>query len=234
MAVSDLSDESLLDNPVWWSLRTRHAHLAQGGPMVLRYPAAFSPLSGMSAGTTENVDALAQLFAIGEEFDVPGDYVFKDSGKWEVRGRIRIVQMIRRDRSPLPAAVETIVALGAGDVAEMLALVELTHPGPFRERTIELGVFAGIRRQGRLVAMAGERLWIGDYREISGVCTHPDAQRAGLARTLMSHVINRMLGAGQTPFLHVDQRNERAIALYQALGFVRRTELPLVQLRKVR
>jgi ribosomal protein S18 acetylase RimI-like enzyme len=232
--MSDLSDENALDNPVWSCLSTRHLHLAQGGPLALRYPAAFSPLSGISGGAAENVEALQSLFDVGEEFDVPGEYACETPAKWETRGRIRVVQMVRRDKAPLPVEVERISALGAADVADMLALVSLTHPGPFRERTIELGAFVGIRRQGRLLAMAGERMWIGDYREVSGVCTHPDAQGSGFARALLGHVVNRMLGAGQTPFLHVDSRNERAIGLYQALGFVRRTEFPLAQLRKVR
>jgi ribosomal protein S18 acetylase RimI-like enzyme len=227
-----LTDEAPLDNPVWSCLASRHAHLAQGGRLARRYPAAISPLSGMAAGATENVEALHDLFAVGEEFDIPGEYTSDAGVSWETRGRIRVVQMIRRDKAPLPTGVEAIATLGAGDVAGMLALVELTHPGPFRERTIELGRFIGIRRHGRLLAMAGERLWIGDHREVSGVCTHPDVQRKGYARVLIAHVINRMLDAGQTPFLHVDSRNERAIALYEALGFVRRTEFPIVQVRK--
>jgi ribosomal protein S18 acetylase RimI-like enzyme len=229
-----LADEAPLDNPVWSCLATRHAHLAQGGSLARRYPAAISPLSGMAAGAAENVEALQNLFAVGEEFDVPGEYTTESPVRWETRGSIRVVQMIRRDKTPLPAGIEAITALGASDVTEMLALVELTHPGPFRERTIELGAFVGICRQGRLLAMAGERLWIGDYREVSGVCTHPEVQQKGFARALIARVVNRMLEAGQTPFLHVDSRNERAIALYEALGFVRRTELALVQLRKVR
>ena len=212
---------------------TRHAHLAQGGALARRYPSSVSPLSGMATGGAENVEALQNLFAVGEEFDVPGEYTSDAPVRWEMRGRIRVVQMIRRDKAPMPASVEAIDTLTAGDVAEMLSLVELTHPGPFRERTIELGRFVGIRRHGRLLAMAGERLWIGDHREVSGVCTHPDAQGKGLARALLAHVINRMLDAGQTPFLHVDSRNERAIALYQALGFVRRTEFPLAQVTKI-
>ncbi len=232
--MSALIDEAPLDNPVWSCLATRHAHLAQGGPLARRYPAAISPLSGIAAGAAENVEALQSLFAIGEEFDVPGEYTSEAPVRWETRGQIRVVQMIRRDKAPLPTVTEPISTLGAADVPDMLALVDLTHPGPFRERTIELGAFVGIRRQGRLLAMAGERLWIGDFREVSGVCTHPDAQQRGFARALLAHVTNRMLAAGQTPFLHVDSRNEPAIALYRALGFVRRTELPLVQLRKVR
>ena len=232
--MSALIDEAPLDNPVWSCLATRHAHLAQGGSLARRYPAAVSPLSGMAVGAAENVEALQNLFAVGEEFDVPGEYTSPMPVRWETRGQIRVVQMILREKARLPAAGEEISTLGAADVPDMLALVELTHPGPFRERTIELGAFVGIRWQGRLLAMAGERLWIGDYREVSGVCTHPDGQRHGFARALLAHVVNRMLGAGQTPFLHVDSRNEGAIALYRALGFVRRTEFPLVQLRKVR
>ena len=229
----EFNDESELDNPVWSCLRTRHAHLAQGGPLALRYPAAFSPLSGMPTDAAENVEALQNLFTAGEEFDVRGEFVSSTPPKWETRGRIRVVQMVRRDKAPLPVEGEPISALGAADVADMLALVAVTHPGPFRERTIELGAFVGIRLQGRLLAMAGERLWIGDHREVSGVCTHPETQGRGFARVLLGHVINRMLGAGQIPFLHVDSRNERAITLYEALGFARRTEFPLVQLRKI-
>ena len=232
--MSALTDEGPLDNPVWSCLATRHAHLAQGGALARRYRADLSPLSGMAAGGTENVEALQNLFAIGEEFDVPGEYSSEAPARCEARGRIRVVQMIRRDKTPLPAAAEEIATLGAADVPDMLALVELTRPGPFRERTIELGAFVGIRRRGRLVAMAGERLWIGNHREVSGVCTHPEAQRKGYGRTLVGHVVNRMLATGQIPFLHVDSRNERAINLYGVLGFARRTELPLVQLRKVR
>jgi predicted GNAT family acetyltransferase len=106
-------------------------------------------------------------------------------------------------------------------------LVEVTSPGPFRSRAIELGRFLGIREAGRLVAMAGERMWIGDFREISAVCTHPDARGRGYARALMGRVINRMLRAGETPFLHVRSSNARAIDIYRTLGFVRRAEFPL-------
>ena len=93
--------------------------------------------------------------------------------------------MIRRETAPLPEGGVEVAVLSATDVGKMLALVELTHPGPFRERTIELGTYVGVRQHGRLVAMAGERMWIGDHREVSAVCTHPEAQGRGLARALM-------------------------------------------------
>ena len=152
---------------------------------------------------------------------------------WETLYESRITQMIRVDRSPLPEGDIDASILGAADVADMLSLVELTKPGPFRRRTIELGTYVGIREDGRLVAMAGERTWAGDFREVSAICTHPDAQRRGYARALMGRVINRMLRAGETPFLHVESKNLRAIDIYLALGFIRRTEFPLLYAKRI-
>ena len=99
------------------------------------------------------------------------------------------------------------------------------QPGPFAVRTIEFGTFLGIREEGRLVAMAGERMWIGDWREVSGVCTHPDPAGRGHAALLMRCVMAGMARRGQVPFLHVEAENARAIALYRRLGFVVRAEL---------
>jgi predicted GNAT family acetyltransferase len=153
---------------------------------------------------------------------------------WETLHRIRVVQMIRNDTALLKVGDADVCALAAADVDDMLALVELTRPGPFRRRTVELGAFLGVRERGRLVAMAGERMWIGDHREVSGICTHPEAQGRGLARALTGRVINRMLRAGQTPILHVEAGNERAIAMYHGLGFVRLREFPLLYAKRTR
>jgi ribosomal protein S18 acetylase RimI-like enzyme len=131
------------------------------------------------------------------------------------------------DIGPL-AAAETIaaggagfdiVALGEADAAEMLALATLTRPGPYRARTHELGDFIGVRQDGRLVAMAGERLKPVGFAEVSAVCTHPDHRGRGYAGALMRQVASRMLARGETPFLHVYATNTGAIALYEALGF---------------
>lgn len=227
------ASESALDNPVWSCLTSRYAHLALGNARALRFHPDYSPLSAVREARPENVAALLSLVDAGEELSITAVEVGDVSLQWEILGRLRLVQMIRRERAPLPTSRDDGVALGVGDVDDMLALVELTHPGPFRRRTVELGRFFGIRRDGRLLAMAGERMWIGDHREVSAVCTHPDAQGQGLARTLMAQVINRMLAAGQTPFLHVLSTNERAIATYEGLGFVRRTEIALTRAQRV-
>ena len=234
----DHHDDIALDNPVWSSLSTRHAHVAEGGPLALRYPAEFSPLSGLPTAAPENLEAMQSLVEVGDAVAIAGAHVPEWPANWETLHRIRVLQMVRRDASPLPEVGNVggceIALLTAADVGDMLALVELTHPGPFRDRTIELGTFVGVRMDGRLLAMAGERMWVGDHREVSGVCTHPDAQGRGFSRALMGRVINRMLRAGQIPFLHVESINERAIAMYTGLGFTRRAELPLLYAKRTR
>ena len=222
-----------LDNPVWSSLITRHAHFAQGGALARRYRAEISPLAGLPGVERANVDALEALFNVGDTLTTAGPHVPALPSNWEALHAAHATQMIRTTPSPLPEADADVSALTPADVPDMLALVELTQPGPFRPRTIELGRFIGIREQGKVVAMAGERMWIGGCREVSGVCTHPAVQRRGYAKALMARVINRMLRAGETPFLHVESSNARAIDVYRELGFVKRAEFPLLYARRI-
>ena len=232
MALTDL--ERQLDTPVWWCLTTRQAHLALGDARVRRYPPEFSPIAGFPATGSPSVEALEHLVEVGDDIGAIGPRVPALSTNWETVLETQLAQMIRIERKPLPEGDVESVALGGSDVADMLALVEITHPGPFRQRTIELGNFIGIRDKGRLVAMAGERMWVANCREVSGICTHPDVQRRGYARALTGRVVNRMLRAGQTPFLHVIATNTAAIETYHALGFERRTEFPLLHAKRVR
>ena len=225
--------ERQLDNPVWSCLTTRHAHLALGGALARRYPAAISPIAALPAARKPNIAALEELVAVGDDMATAGPFVPNLPANWETVHESRVTQMIRTMRSPLPEGEARVSPLGATDVPQMLALVELTQPGPFRPRTVELGRYIGIREGGRLVAMAGERMWIDHCREVSAVCTHPAAQGRGYARMLIARVINRMLRAGETPFLHVESANTRAIKIYLALGFVQRAEFPLLYARRI-
>jgi predicted GNAT family acetyltransferase len=222
-----------LDNPFWTCLATRHSHFALGGPLARRYPCDISPIAGMSGATPVHVAALETLVDVDDDIGLVGPHVPVLSSRWQTLHASELTQMLRTDPSPLPETDADVSALAAADVPEMLALVERTQPGPFRKRTIELGCFWGIRRGGRLVAMAGERTWIGDFREVSGVCTDPEAQGRGHARTLIARVVNRMLHAGEMPFLHVESANTRAIDLYRGLGFVRRTRFPLLAAKRI-
>jgi ribosomal protein S18 acetylase RimI-like enzyme len=221
-----------LDNPFWSSLAGRHAHLALGGALARRYPADISPIAGLPGAAPANIAALEELVAPGDDMGMAGPFLPALPANWETLHESRLTQMLRTDPSPLPEVDVHASVLGAGDVADMLALVKLTKPGPFRPRTIELGTYIGVRDGGRLVAMAGERTWIGGFREVSAVCTHPAAQGRGYARALMARVVNRMLRAGETPFLHVESGKSRAIEIYAALGFAVRTEMPLLHARR--
>lgn len=223
----------LLDNPVWSCLTTRHSHLALGGVLARRYPANISPIAGLPSIGEATIAALEELVRVGDDMGILGPFVPELPSNWETPLDLAVTQMIRTDRSLLREGEAEVATLGPADVPEMLALVALTRPGPFRPRTIELGRYIGIREAGRLVAMAGERMWIDRCREVSAVCTHPDAQGRGYARALAAKVINRMLRAGQTPFLHVETPNRRAIDLYLSLGFVRRTEFPLLVAKRI-
>jgi len=224
--------DQLLDNPVWSCLTLRHTRFSSGGTLARRYHPDISPISGLAGERAEHVAALESITGIGDDIALLGLSV-EFGANWEMLYASRLTQMIRREASLLPEPEAHIVHLDERDVPEMLALVELTKPGPFRERTIALGNFIGMRHRGRLVAMAGERMWIDNLRELSGVCTHPAARGRGHARSLISRVVNRMLRAGETPFLHVESRNLQAIELYRALGFVTRVEFPLLVARRL-
>jgi predicted GNAT family acetyltransferase len=221
----------------WNALNTKHSAVAVGGALAKRYPAEIGPLSGVSEPsaaayealrTVTNSGGIVALFLESPDEARPG---------WSLVRQGLLSQMIwsgrnELDSSPLSGEVE-LRCLTDADVPAMMALAELTEPGPFGRRTIELGEFFGIFESGRLLAMAGSRLQLPGFREISAVCTHPDARGRGFARTLMSEVIVGMLRRGETPFLHSFADNYQAIRVYERLGFVHRHNLHLAVLKLV-
>jgi len=147
-------------------------------------------------------------------------------GLCEVRSMI-LDQMIL-SRPPDPAGDAPVEKLTEADAAEMLALATLTEPGPFTRKAQALGIFYGVRIDGRLAAMAGERLKVDGHSELSGVCTHPDFRGRGLARLLSIFVTRQILARGETPFLHTRHPNLPATRLYESIGYTQRTALHLV------
>jgi predicted GNAT family acetyltransferase len=139
-------------------------------------------------------------------------------------------QMIAARIAP-PEDNADVIELDDADAAEMQALAELTQPGPFHARTHTLGGFVGIRENGRLIAMTGERMRVPGFTEISAVCTHPDARGRGLAAKLMRIVAHRIVARGEELFLHVYPHNKSAIAVYERLGFRHRATVHLTVLR---
>ena len=213
-----------LDRPVWASLTGAHAHLAQGNGKARRYR---PEVNAFVAGLDEEPETLAAMAALVE----PGESTFvvqadpiPDLPGLTVQLRRAAVQMIFSGDPPAGAS-EEIVPLGAGDADEMLALATLTEPGPFRRDTRLMGSFVGVKREGRLAAMAGERMHPPGHIELSGVCTHPDFRGHGLATSLSVYVTRAILAHGERPFLHAWQDNVGAIALYEKLGYRIRREM---------
>lgn len=227
------SPHPLLPNAAWHSLSGAQAHVAVGGPRGRRYGPGFSAIMGFADPSQPDFEVLRAHCAVGEHVYCSGVTGPLPAG-WELLDAGRLRKMVWEQPLPPPEPTEldahsdpAMQRLGAEHLPQILALVELTQPGPFGPRTIELGEYFGCFDGERLVAMAGERMHAPPLREISGVCTHPDARGRGLARRLMLHLVRREMQRGETPFLHVMSANTTAHALYLRMGFVDRLELPV-------
>ena len=222
-----------LDRPVWNALTSRQAHLALGEKSrFLRFPADIEPFGAARDNSVEQLSALAELMPPdGHVALFEADKIAAPPGFVTMIGAV-CHQMTAEKLDP-PDDDFAVVALSEQDAPEMRALAELTQPGPFHARTHELGGFVGVRENGRLIAMAGERLKLPGFTEISAVCTHPDARGRGLAAALMRRVAAGIAARGEQLFLHAYPHNAGAIALYERLGFRRRADIQLNVLRRL-
>jgi ribosomal protein S18 acetylase RimI-like enzyme len=226
-----------LDNPIWQALTTSLAHFARTGLSARRFPNDVTTLGGFPEPTQECYDSLGTILD-----DVKATGVFFDSPQqppagWTVLGGAPLFQMIYRNGRASPASsskrpAPEFIELTESDAPEMLALAQLTKPGPFGLRTRELGTYLGIRQNCQLIAMAGERLRVPGFTEISAVCTHPDYLGHGYATALMAELAHRIQDRGEIPFLHVREENTRAIALYEHLGYEKRVLAHFAMIRK--
>ncbi|SDK11941.1 FR47-like protein [Actinopolyspora mzabensis] len=223
-------DAEVLDDPVGESLRGHHAHLARLVGRAATYTPEVATFCALPAEPDQDSwSDLAELLgrgALADMFSCPAN----PPADWEPVFSLEGLQMILPvdGRSEEYAGVgrdPAVVELGTDDVPEMLDLTERTSPGPFRPRTRELGTYLGIRENGTLVAMAGERLRPTGWSEISAVCTAPEARGRGHAARLVRALIERIEGRGERPFLHVAAANTGARALYERLGFVIRNQV---------
>lgn len=208
----------LLDNITWHTLSGPQAIFATGTDDARRYAPGFSPIVGFADPVDPNFAALAPWCEPGEHFYCDG-WTGAAPGGWRVDVESTMFKMIWD--APMPATDEApeAIRLRPEHAAQALELATLTRPGPFGPRTPELGEYFGVFDGPRLVAMAGERMHAGTLREISGVCTHPDFQRRGLARALITKLIRRQMLRGETPFLHVMRDNTGARRTYERMGF---------------
>jgi len=210
----------VLDNPALASLTGPHAHFAERRGRLLRYPVDVSPwLALPDELDAEDWADLAAFAGPGGEVPLLGFHGEIPDG-WEVTFQMEGVQLV--DDGIATAPEPDALRLGPADVPEMLDLVRRTQPGPFLPRTIEMGTYLGIRRDGALIAMAGERLHPPGWTEISAVCTDPAFRGEGLATRLILAVAHGIRERGETPFLHTGAANTNAIRLYESLGFALR------------
>lgn len=221
-----------LDRPVWASLTGPHAPLSTGGPLARRYPGDVSLFASALDDSAQAQAALADLVQPGERIFIAqrADIVVPPGLVLLRHGRClqMLVTVPLRDEAGSPE----LQALDDQDATDMLCLARLTEPGPFQPRTHTMGRFLGVRDQGRLVAMAGERFRLPGFTEVSGVCAHPQWRGRGLARRLSTAVAAHIQARGETPFLHAWDSNHAAIALYRSMGFEVRCELNVAVLER--
>jgi ribosomal protein S18 acetylase RimI-like enzyme len=208
-----------LDNIFWNCLDGTHRHFSTGNSRARRYAPGFSPIVGFP-------DPHAPDFAALRPFCTPGEQLYCDAWSgpapegWRIEVEATMFRLVWDGRAgPADDPAPDALPLGPAHVEQAMALARLTRPGPFGPRTVEQGEYFGYVEDGRLVAMAGERMAADGLREISGVCTHPDYQGGGRAKRLMQKLLRRQLARGETPFLHVMSANRLAHDLYLRMGF---------------
>jgi ribosomal protein S18 acetylase RimI-like enzyme len=236
------SVDQTLPNPFWQALHTEQARFAVGSGLACRYPADVIPFGGVAEFSVEALTALRDLLEPEESLYITGttndpvnDRLPEVDGLALVR-ELRGWQMHFGAQTGLDAPSgqdPEIDTLGASDVPAMLALTDVAFPGFLRSRTYELGSYYGIRLGGELVAMAGERSALAGSCEISAVCTHPAHTGRGYAAVLIQHLLRTHRAAGVHSFLHVAAANERAVSLYERLGFVKTMAIVFHQLRRL-
>jgi ribosomal protein S18 acetylase RimI-like enzyme len=213
-----------LDRPIWSALASRQADFDASGVLARRFPPEVSPFAAARDQSPEAVAALAGLIPDDDDISLIEIAPPGPPAGVQATGAI-LVQMTTRGLNAGAGREAEVIALGEDDAAEMLALATLARPGPFRRRTHTLGRFIGIRIDGRLAAMCGERLWLEGFREPTALSTHPDFRGRGYGELLLRRATDRILAEGQTAFLHAYATNTPAIALYRRMGFEIRADL---------
>ena len=221
-----------LDHPIWNALTTRQQTLAEGGALARRYPPAIAPFAAMADMSAQSFAALGALMTGSDVVVLFTPDPVNAPAELKVLLAETGEQMIGTPAESSIGGAE-IITLGAEDAAAMVELTKLTNPGPFTLRTQELGTFLGIRIDGQLVAMAGERMKPVNYTEITAVCVHPDYRGRGYAQLLLGAVAKGITARGEIPVLHVFSHNHSAIALYRRQGMEIRRRLHVTVLQRV-
>jgi ribosomal protein S18 acetylase RimI-like enzyme len=211
--------EDLLYNPVYNALLTGDANLGLGTEKVKYFDEQVSPFAGFHQDYDKGFDDLHTLLPARRNILYATPHLINEPKGWKIAAEIKGLQFVFHGKVETADPSLTLVSLNNTHIEEMIKLATLTKPGPFGPRTIDFGHYHGIFQNRQLVAMTGQRLHVANYTEISAVCTHPDHLGKGYAAALMIHQLNLIHNHGQKAFLHVREDNDRAIALYERLGF---------------
>jgi len=224
--------EHLLDNPIYHALTTGHAHFAKGVDEVKYYLKDIAAFAGLKDNSAENLQTLYEISEPNSLFVVFSKTPLTIATPWTLLLQIDMFQLVYEGQNIAESSNEELTDLDHSHITEMTALVELTKPGPFLAKTIELGNYTGIFADNQLIAMAGHRFFPAPYHEVSAVCTHPEHLGKGYAFKILQEQIKRILNRSEIPFLHVKNDNLGAIKLYQKLGFKIRTEMTAYVIKK--
>jgi GNAT superfamily N-acetyltransferase len=223
--------KTALDNPAWWALDSYHASFAVGIDLAKRYQPGILPFAACHPVSQDSMAALDPLIKAGESFYLIGELAPLPAG-WMIEREIPCAQMIGPPAITAPEDVP-IYPLGEADKEEMYELITGVQPGYYNRDTFRLGTYYGIRINGKLVAMAGERLRLNGYTELSAICTHPEYRGQQYAQQLIVRLCRLHYATGITPILHVATSNERAIRLYEYMGFTHRRQITFWCIRKM-
>ena len=220
-----------LNNPAWYALTEMHQHFAEGNDAVKRYQQNIAPFAGCIADQPVSPEAFDQCFNITDSFYIIGDLPLLPSN-YNIESKLLCLQMIAPSIKAVPATAR-IAQLSEADDEDIITLMELVFPGYYQPDTRLMGDYFGIRCNGKLVAITGERMQMNGLTEVSAVVTHPDFTGRKYAQQLVSLVAAKNLDAGIIPFLHTAEINERAIKVYELLGFIPRRIIAVWKIKRV-
>jgi ribosomal protein S18 acetylase RimI-like enzyme len=221
-----------LDDPIWSALTGPNARFAIRRGKAIHFQRDVAPFSAIADPTEEAYADLAVDLPPGALARMFRPCLEPLPTGWEHVEDFPLLQMIKTSSGLEQAEGSAQVStLTANDIPAMMELVSLTQPGPFEARTVELGLYVGIRERGELVAMAGERMRVAGFVELSAICTLPRVRNQGLAAVLVEYLVRKANCCGEVPFLHVARANIAAVSLYRKLGFETRRELHVLRRR---
>lgn len=229
----DRNDIQLLDNPIWSALLTNNRSRGVGGLLAKRYFPDVAPFAAVAEQTPDAFCALRVLATHQQRIALFTPNRLGAPIGLTIDMQAPLLQMLLGKPISIPELDAVPELLMQSDVAAMLDLTTRARPGPFAVRTIEFGRYLGLKVQGTLVAMVGERFRFGRFVEISAVCVDPDFRGRGYAQFLIATLASRLQAEGVIPFLHVFENNAMAIALYEKLGFSNRRQLFVTSMRSL-